>query len=153
MGTRKLSIRFSEDDYRAIKYTMERFGINNVSEFVRIACRAFTNSAFDKSAPPTSVVIDYESFYKIRRILSGIGTNVNQVAHAFNLSTKILKFAERVGAWELSDIQEIKIQMIDSNSFLQEAHSQINELVKQIPSITEYPPLLTKKPLFPKNDL
>jgi len=81
--TRKVGVRFNEKTYRHLLYLLENTNNQSVAELVRAIVLKEKILFFAVDSTMRGPMIDLE---RIRKELNAIGTNINQITHAFHVA-------------------------------------------------------------------
>ncbi|MCD8214291.1 MAG: MobC family plasmid mobilization relaxosome protein [Clostridiales bacterium] len=98
LRNQRLYVMVTEEEKEAVKQKMNKPGMTNLGEFVRLAL----------TVNPI-VSVDMKGLNKLLYELNKIGTNINQIAKVANTSKNIYQ----------SDIDEIKDYLRKINSFIE----------------------------------
>ncbi|MCD8215224.1 MAG: MobC family plasmid mobilization relaxosome protein [Clostridiales bacterium] len=93
----RLYVKVTAEEKAAIKEKMQKIGMTNLSEFVRLAV-----------AVNPVVNLDMNAIYKLSYEMNRIGNNINQIAKMANTSKHIYK----------SDIDEVNAGLKQLNNFI-----------------------------------
>ncbi|MCD8159368.1 MAG: MobC family plasmid mobilization relaxosome protein [Clostridiales bacterium] len=105
LRNQRLYVMVTEEEKEAVKQKMNKLGMTNLGEFVRLAL----------TVNPI-VSVDMRGLNKLLYELNKIGTNINQIAKVANTSKNIYQ----------SDIDEIKDYLRKINGFIETVGESLN---------------------------